>query len=69
MIVVHTTAMFGDENPIGTLDIYVDWPDSEKEPDEIWRHSQARELITTSFLDPEMASADGIAFGANALGY
>ena len=69
MIVVHTTAMFGDESPIGTLDIYVDWLDSEKEPDDIWQHSQARELITSPFLDPEMASADGNAFGANALGY
>jgi hypothetical protein len=38
--------VWGDENPIGTVDIYVSWPESGQ-PDCVWQHSQARELVTT----------------------
>ena len=69
VVVVHTTELFGDEHPIGTADIYVSWPESKEDlPDCIWRHSQARELLTASFLNPEMTNSDGTPFGANAFG-
>jgi len=58
VIVVHTTEVFGDENPIGTWDIYVEWPESEQ-PDYVWQHSQARELVTASFVESYVIDVDG----------
>ena len=66
MIVIHTTELFGDPNAIGTVDIYVQWPDSGS-PDYCAQHSQARDLLTESFLQPGMANEDGTPFGINAL--
>ncbi len=73
VIVVHTTALLGDENAIGTVDIYVPWPESKQEElDEITTaiklHNWAKKLVTESFLRPEMSNDDGTPFGANALG-
>jgi hypothetical protein len=68
VIVVHATGILGDQNPIGTVDIYVSWPASSQS-DPIWQHSEARELITSSFLQPKMSNTDGTPFGANALGF
>ena len=58
VIVVHTTKVFGDENAIGTWDIYVAWPESEQ-PDYVWQHSQARELVTASFVESYVIDMDG----------
>jgi len=66
--VVHTTAALGDKIEIGALDIYVSWSRTDDAPDFIQQHSRARELITASFLDPELSNADGTPFGANASG-
>ena len=68
VIVVHATKILGDESPIGTVDIYVSWPESEQS-DCIRQHSQARELVTKSFLRSEMSNTDGTPFGANGLGF
>ena len=45
VVVVHTTELFGDERAIGTIDMYVDWPD-DNTPDLISRHSLAMEMVT-----------------------
>jgi predicted esterase len=64
VIVVHATELWGDESPIGTLDIYILWPQSDT-PDYARQHSQARELVTESFLQavssnrPEVSEPDG----------
>jgi hypothetical protein len=64
VIVVHATELWGDENQIGTLDIYILWPESDV-PDYVWQHSQARELVTESFLEsvssnrPDVSEPDG----------
>jgi predicted esterase len=63
VVVVHATEVWGDENPIGTLDVYVLWPESDT-PDYARQHSQARELVTESFLravssnKPEVSEPD-----------
>jgi pimeloyl-ACP methyl ester carboxylesterase len=67
VIVVHTTDFLGDDDSIGTLDTFVEWPESET-PDCISRHSQARDLMTESFLQPGMTNTDGTPFGVNSLG-
>lgn len=74
VIVVHTTELLGDENEIGTVDIYVSWPKSKQEESDniiiiIWQHQQAKKLVTESFLRREMSNDDGTPFGANALGF
>jgi hypothetical protein len=56
VIGVHATEVWGDENPIGTLDVYLRWPESDT-PDHVRQHSRARELITESFL--QSASPSG----------
>ena len=56
VIVVHGTEVWGDENPIGTLDVYLLWPESDT-PDHVRQHSRARELVTESFL--QSASPSG----------
>ena len=58
VIVVHTTQVFGDENAIGTRDVYVSWPETEQ-PDYVWQHSQAREMVTASFVDSYVIDTDG----------
>ena len=64
VIVVHATEMWGDENEIGTLDVFILWPQSDI-PDYAWQHSQARELVTESFLEsvssngPDASDPDG----------
>lgn len=68
VIVVHATELLGDENRIGTLDVYIDWPETDI-PDYAGQHSLARELVTESFLRPEMSHTDRTPFGANALGF
>ena len=68
VIVVHTTEGLGDENAVGTVDIYAQWPESET-PNYAWQHSQARERVTASFSRPDMLNTDGTPFGANALGF
>jgi hypothetical protein len=65
VMVVHTTKMFGDENAVGTLDIYVDWTEADNDP--IVQHSRARELVTQSFRQPTMCNEDGTPFGINAV--
>ena len=67
VIVVHTTELFGDEHPIGTSDIHIDWPKS-KQPDPISRHSLAREFVTASFLETDTSTTDQMAPDANAFG-
>lgn len=67
VIVVHATDVWGDENRIGTLDVYIDWPKTGT-PDFTRQHSQARELVTASFLRPDLSNTDGTPFAANALG-
>jgi predicted esterase len=56
VIVVHATEVLGDESRIGTLDIYILWPKSDT-PDYVRQHSQARQLVTESFL--QSVSSDG----------
>jgi acetyl esterase/lipase len=68
VIVVHATELLGDESRIGSLDVYVDWPDTDVS-DYARQHNLARELVTESFLRPEMSHTDGTPFGANALGF
>jgi hypothetical protein len=63
VIVVHTTEVFGDENPIGTWDIYPFWPESEH-PCPIRRHSRARHLVTASFASRRPAARSAIDLAA-----
>jgi pimeloyl-ACP methyl ester carboxylesterase len=67
VIVIHATMCLGDSHVIGTVDVYLQWPESSP-PDYLQQHSQARELLTESFLRPRMASSEGIPFGINSLG-
>jgi hypothetical protein len=48
VVVVHTTEVFGDEHPVGTADLYLDWPEAEVRND-VLLHSLARELVTAAF--------------------
>lgn len=66
VIVIHTTDGLGYAEALGTWDVYVHWPDPDT-PGPITRHSHARELITESFLRPEMVCDQGRPFGANIL--
>ena len=66
VIVIHTTDSLGCAEPLGTQDVYVAWPDPHT-PGPIARHSHARELITESFLRPEMVCDLGHPLGANGL--
>jgi predicted esterase len=66
VIVIHTTDSLGCAEPLGTQDVYVAWPDPHT-PEPIARHSHARELITESFLRPEMVCDQGHPLAANML--
>ena len=66
VIVVHTTKLLGYHGPLGTVDVYVDWPESHA-PDLITRHAYARKLVTQSFLSRDMVCSAGRPFGVNAL--
>jgi hypothetical protein len=68
VIVVHTTDFLGDKRAIGTLDIYVSWQQAGA-PDLITRHNFARELVTRSFVNPDMVTNEGLPFAANAIGH
>ncbi len=65
VFVVHSTRMWGDENPIGTVDVYASWPESNR-PDSLWRHNAARELVTHS-LQPESPGPRAVSLLPSAL--
>jgi pimeloyl-ACP methyl ester carboxylesterase len=75
VVVVHGSKLLGDWGAIGTVDIYITWPELPKTPDppEVeepeyeWQHRLTRELLTRSFRQPELSNDDGTPFGANAL--
>ena len=66
VIVIHTTDLLGDPTALGTVDIFVTWPEAQRS-DPIARHSHAIALVTESFLQPDMTSTEGCPFGANML--
>ncbi len=68
VIVIHGSRYLADVSAIGTVDMYVAWPQSV-ELNELLRHSEPHELLTQSFLDVRMANDDGSPFGANAIGF
>ena len=45
---MHTTESLGDEQAVGTSDIYLAWPEALRRND-VFLHSLARELVTVAF--------------------
>jgi hypothetical protein len=69
VVVMHTTESLGDENAVGTSDIYLNWPEAMRRND-VALHSLARELVTvaleiadTSAMVRTTRNADAVGLG------